>query len=214
MMDRRGVSPVVGVMLMLVVTIILAAVVSSFSGGLATDEQKAPQASIAAKFVIDAVNDTNTTNYEPDYATGFSAANGILFEHMGGDAFSLDDIEIQLQSGTTKYTISNADQINTTVRSETDGPNATTCLPSGINKYLVEIGSNDGYIQPGDKFMLYADNCYDSSTAAWEPRGVFFTWKPVGATDGFGAQKYTTIEYKIIHKPSGKAIATGTIEVI
>jgi len=213
MMDKRGVSPVVGVMLMLVATIILAAVVSSFAGGLATDEQKAPQASIAAKFVIEGVNDTNTSNYEPDYATGFSAANGILFEHMGGDAFSLDEIEIQLQSGTTKYTISNADQINTSVRSVDDGPNATTCLPSGIDKYLVEIGSNDGYIQPGDKFMLYADNCYDSSTAPFGG-GVFFTWKPDGAAGGFGAQKYTTIEYKIIHKPSGKTIASGTIEVI
>ena len=208
MKDREAVSPVVGVMLMLVVTIILAAVVSSFSGGLATDEQKAPQASIAAKFVIDAVNDTNTTNYEPDYATNFSAANGILFENMGGDAFSLDDIEIQLQSGTTKYTISNADQINTTVRSETDGPNATTCLPSGINEYLVEIGATDGYIQPGDKFMLYADNCRIDSL------GTAFTWKPDGATGGFAAYKYTTIEYKIIHKPSSKAIATGTIEVV
>ncbi|RLI75687.1 type IV pilin, partial [Archaeoglobales archaeon] len=33
--DSRAVSPVVGVMLMLVVTIVLAAVVSSYAGGLA-----------------------------------------------------------------------------------------------------------------------------------------------------------------------------------
>jgi FlaG/FlaF family flagellin (archaellin) len=38
----EAVSPVVGVMLMLVVTIIVAAVVSAFSGGLVTTEQKAP----------------------------------------------------------------------------------------------------------------------------------------------------------------------------
>lgn len=37
-----AVSPVVGVMLMLVVTIIIAAVVSAFAGGLASSEQKAP----------------------------------------------------------------------------------------------------------------------------------------------------------------------------
>jgi len=47
--DKKAVSPVVGVMLMLVVTIILAAVVSSFSGGLATDESKAPQLAISAE---------------------------------------------------------------------------------------------------------------------------------------------------------------------
>jgi len=40
---EEAVSPVVGVMLMLVVTIIVAAVVSAFAGGLASGEQKAPQ---------------------------------------------------------------------------------------------------------------------------------------------------------------------------
>jgi FlaG/FlaF family flagellin (archaellin) len=38
-----GVSPVVGVMLMLVVTIIIAAVVSAFAGGLSSGQQDAPQ---------------------------------------------------------------------------------------------------------------------------------------------------------------------------
>ena len=44
--NEDAVSPVVGVMLMLVVTIIIAAVVSGFAGGLAEGKQKAPQASL------------------------------------------------------------------------------------------------------------------------------------------------------------------------
>ena len=40
---REAVSPVVGVMLMLVVTIIVAAVVSAFAGGLTESTSKAPQ---------------------------------------------------------------------------------------------------------------------------------------------------------------------------
>ena len=44
-----AVSPVVGVMLMLVVTIIIAAVVSAFSGGVAQSTPKAPQVSIGAE---------------------------------------------------------------------------------------------------------------------------------------------------------------------
>ena len=40
-----AVSPVIGVMLMLVVTIIIAAVVSGFAGGMMKSEQTAPQAS-------------------------------------------------------------------------------------------------------------------------------------------------------------------------
>lgn len=46
-----AVSPVVGVMMMLVVTIIIAAVVSGFAGGLASGEQKAPQVSIETHIV-------------------------------------------------------------------------------------------------------------------------------------------------------------------
>ena len=42
-MNENAISPVVGVMLMLVVTIIIAAVVSGFAGGLVDSTQKAPQ---------------------------------------------------------------------------------------------------------------------------------------------------------------------------
>ena len=48
-LSDHGVSPVVGVMLMLVVTIIIAAVVSAFAGGLSQSTGKAPQLSIGAE---------------------------------------------------------------------------------------------------------------------------------------------------------------------
>jgi len=58
----EAVSPVVGVMLMLVVTIIIAAIVSGFAGGLAGSQEKVPQASVVATdFVISGVRDENTT---------------------------------------------------------------------------------------------------------------------------------------------------------
>lgn len=47
--NEAAVSPVVGVMLMLVVTIIIAAVVSAFSGGLSQGTNKAPQLSLGAE---------------------------------------------------------------------------------------------------------------------------------------------------------------------
>jgi len=47
--NENAVSPVVGVMLMLVVTIIIAAVVSAFAGGLGQGSAKAPQVSIDAE---------------------------------------------------------------------------------------------------------------------------------------------------------------------
>jgi len=48
-----GVSPVVGVMLMLVVTIIIAAVVSAFAGGISKTTDKAPTASLEVHIAND-----------------------------------------------------------------------------------------------------------------------------------------------------------------
>jgi FlaG/FlaF family flagellin (archaellin) len=66
--NDNAVSPVVGVMLMLVVTIIIAAVVSGFAGTLTGGEtSKIPQAQIQA-----------------DY----SQSNGMTIRHMGGDTIN------------------------------------------------------------------------------------------------------------------------------
>ncbi|WP_342772145.1 MULTISPECIES: type IV pilin N-terminal domain-containing protein [unclassified Methanoculleus] len=66
-----AVSPVVGVMLMLVVTIIIAAVVSSFAGSTVNSQQKIPQATIQATFSI---------------------SSGMEITHMGGDALATNDL--------------------------------------------------------------------------------------------------------------------------
>jgi archaeal type IV pilus assembly protein PilA len=54
----EGVSPVVGVMLMLVVTIIIAAVVSAYAGGLTAGEKKAPSASVEVHLKNDGTGNT------------------------------------------------------------------------------------------------------------------------------------------------------------
>jgi FlaG/FlaF family flagellin (archaellin) len=72
-----AVSAVVGVMLMLVVTVIIASVISAYAGGLAPNQDQAPQVSVVAR-----VNET-----DPSY---------IYFDHMGGDGFSIDDLTIIL----------------------------------------------------------------------------------------------------------------------
>lgn len=77
----NAVSPVVGVMLMLVVTIIIAAVVSGFAGGLSGGTQKAPQVTL------------KTEAYNGTY---------ILIEHLGGDPIATDSITVRtfIPSGT------------------------------------------------------------------------------------------------------------------
>jgi FlaG/FlaF family flagellin (archaellin) len=62
-----AVSPVVGVMLMLVVTIIIAAIVSAFAGGLATGTSKQPTMTLTA---------------------AYSQSTGMTITHNGGDTVS------------------------------------------------------------------------------------------------------------------------------
>lgn len=201
---ESAVSPVVGVMLMLVVTIIIAAVVSGFAGGLASGTSKAPQATLSCSAAIDDIQDTDKTDWEPTYPVNFTAKNGLLFEHKGGDAFALSDISIQLQSGDAKYTLSTYDEIQTT-----EG----TCLPDPANmSYIMEIGDSDGFITPGDKFMLYADNCrIDDVPASGYNNDAQISWKPEGAAGGKAAYLNTKMEYKVIDKASGKVIQSGSV---
>lgn len=79
--DEDAVSPVVGVMLMLVVTIIIAAVVSAFAGGVGGDRSKTPQATLTANAHIERIQDTDKTDWAPTYPAGFSARNGLLRTH-------------------------------------------------------------------------------------------------------------------------------------
>ena len=71
--NENAVSPVVGVMLMLIITIVIAAVVSGFAGGLADSTSKSPQVSIQA-----------------DY----SQSTGMTISHMGGDVISTINTKI------------------------------------------------------------------------------------------------------------------------
>jgi archaeal type IV pilus assembly protein PilA len=206
----QAVSPVIGVLLMLVVTIIIAAVVSGFVGGLASDQTKAPQASISAKSDIISIQDDDKTNYVPNIPTGFTAANGILFEHKGGEGFDVGDIIIQLQSDDTKISLINSDTVNTT--------SGYSCRPSVDSYYIEKIGStstSDTFIKPGDKFKLVADSCYDASEGVWGgysyPMNPCISWRPTNKAGGISLFTGTKNEYKIIDRTSQKVITEGSI---
>jgi FlaG/FlaF family flagellin (archaellin) len=63
-LKESGVSPVVGVMLMLVVTIIIAAVVSAFAGGFNVDQQKAPVIALDTHVVNTGYWDSSYVSFE------------------------------------------------------------------------------------------------------------------------------------------------------
>ncbi|MFA5294815.1 MAG: type IV pilin N-terminal domain-containing protein [Methanoregulaceae archaeon] len=203
-MNNDGVSPVVGVMLMLVVTIIIAAVVSAFAGGLGGSTEKAPQATIKAKAVTGPIIDTNPgssigAGWGPNYTAEFEAAGvkyGIEFEHTGGDPFLLSEINVRLETAGVSMIITPGDKLPT-----------DTILPDGTTDggYFVKVGSDiyDKVIKPGDKFMFYADNCYISGTTEY----LLWTY-PEHYGYGPLGEMYT---WSIIDRNSAKKIATSKL---
>ena len=92
----EAVSPVVGVMLMLAVTVMIAAIVSTYAGGFTGDTEKTPQSSIRAT---------------PDLNL-----HRIYFDHNGGDPFTIDSIKIVLRSGDNTTSFSTLDVGGSKVR--------------------------------------------------------------------------------------------------
>ena len=78
--DERGVSPVIGVILMVAITVILAAVIGTFVLGLGENVESAPQAS-----------------FDFSYNSSADSGNGsVTIEHRGGDTINGGNVEVRL----------------------------------------------------------------------------------------------------------------------
>ena len=77
--NNRGVSPVIGVILMVAITVILAAVIGSFVLGIGGDVQQTPQASLT----IEA-----------------GSGDDVIITHQGGDSLNLDQTAIYIGNNT------------------------------------------------------------------------------------------------------------------
>ena len=78
--EERAVSPVIGVILMVAITVILAAVIGAFVLGLGGETDAAPQASLTL------IDETSTEDQ-------------FLIEHRGGDRIDFNDITIIVSAG-------------------------------------------------------------------------------------------------------------------
>ena len=127
-----AVSPVIGVMLMLVVTIVIAAVVVMFSTGLAGDTKTTP----TALFEV--------SNFEvgigPEEEKELAYLN---LRHKGGDAIPLNDLKITLVPSGNKYT----DGITTILLASDE----KTHLDGGIKSYQEadpnEVATYENYLR-------------------------------------------------------------------
>ncbi|WP_135609471.1 type IV pilin [Methanococcoides sp. AM1] len=131
--DKRGVSPVIGVMLMIVVTVILAAAVSSFTGSIGTKDE-IPSATLKA-------------------SASYSELN-ITVEHLGGDPIYMDFIKFEISSGRPVMS-SYVDKSNVTLYPKnTNAYNPDILGPGKVAK--ISFVSYD-QAPPGQEYGVVAD---------------------------------------------------------
>jgi flagellin-like protein len=136
--NELAVSPVIGVILMVAITVILAAVIAAFVFGLGGQQAAAPTASIVA------ANNPDTTSID------------LKIQHKGGDTLKATDwkLSIVMVGNATNYVLSNATNGNFSVGSqiitttETSGCSVDT---PGVN--ATSMTCTTGYpLQTGQKY--------------------------------------------------------------
>ncbi|OPX64393.1 MULTISPECIES: type IV pilin N-terminal domain-containing protein [unclassified Methanoregula] len=186
---EQAVSPVVGVMLMLVVTIIIAAVVSAFAGGLSTGTKKAPQASIDVKFM------------EDDGGMGPAYVNlKMVFEHLSGDPIPTRDVNI-----ITYFTHPNGTALKhtqTPISEATDlyGHGTYTRVPL-LNDMSLGYSGNNPHKDFGN-FTWKAGDILSSGSDEGTSAILGFDI----TDDDYEFKSGSVVDVKILHTPSGKYI--------
>ncbi len=92
---KKGVSPVIGVILMVAITVILAAVIASFVFGMGSKVKSAPQATLMCE---DAPNNIPSTPVAGTYYSVFTIT------HQGGDDLKCSELEIIIKDKTNGHT--------------------------------------------------------------------------------------------------------------
>ena len=168
---EEAVSPVVGVMLMLVVTIIIAAVVSGFAGGLVTGTQKSPTLSMNVKIV-------NTGSY---IGSGFSASVLSVSQPIPSS-----QVKLVTSWTTTMKNNQSADIANTAYANYATGSIITggnTSLPNSANVFVYQgmqtkavtswatapfaMGTDINQTNPTDPISNPTSSSYASAQSGW-----------------------------------------------
>jgi len=126
--DEDAVSPVIGVILMVAITVILAAVIASFVLGLGDTDDVAPQVSFSYDYDR-AVEDDDDGELTITFQNGdeFDPENAVLRGELGDDleGTSLDDDDgnLETQFGEDEDSFGAGDRLILTIEQDDDGEN-------------------------------------------------------------------------------------------
>ena len=208
-----AISPVIGVMLMLVMTVIVAAVITMFATGLVTDTEPAPTAVLDVKIY---------DSYTALYYNGKPQVCGPDFHitQISGDALDTKNLEIRLSwehDGKSYFSTYSADSFAekypdgiTSAMNKRDQPMYVKATggkgPFGLDNYFGDV-----FLKPGLTLTASADLLSPGSNDNNLFMDVIFN---NGVTDGLDSQKGimdllpegTAVNVMILHVPSNKAI--------
>jgi len=225
--NESAVSPVVGVMLMLVVTVIIAAVVSAFSGGLIGTTQKAPNAVMNFQ-IQSAANEGGF--YAPDLSITEVSGNTLPTKDLRITTMYTNSTGTTFQGNLTGEQYVTGNDLWTSFTSNEYGPvlylndmsrfgnySTITSNPPGTPD---AFGNASAILRPGDTLTTvgnYCGNWKDSSSAGSPNENpglnylLGFNVTEQSEAGGFGPG--SIVEVKVIHSPSQKIIADEKVTV-
>ncbi|MFA5330789.1 MAG: type IV pilin N-terminal domain-containing protein [Methanoregula sp.] len=195
--NEEAVSPVVGVMLMLVVTIIIAAVVSAFAGGLTGTTQAAPKASIDVQIKMEADDTMGGTN------------DVMTFTELSGDSIQTKDLAI-----ITYY----VNQSGTVYKNKQTLTSSASQLYNG--SYYSSRLSRVPYLSDMRLGYSNGNTLTDFGNYTWKTGDILSTGTTAGTADLLAINDTATlhgirdpnfgsgsvVDVKILHVPSGQYI--------
>ena len=196
-MKEDAVSPVIGVMLMIVVTVIVAATVSAFAGGYADTDKKASTAVISCHY-LPGTGIANPTQPSSRTGEGMIVAipdGGLIFTHESGDFINLLD---------TYMVISNGDESRRFDYTTLQKVNSKQTDPVVANKGgIVNFNDYDREINTGNQFVLASDN--DGGSV---PKG-YLGWN----NPAFYLTENQIATFTLVDRESGQTISSGRIDL-
>ena len=205
-----GVSPVVGVMMMLVVTIIIAAVVSGFSGGLVDMTQKAPSATVEVHVKNGGDNETSYFSMkvmgvsEPIHTKNLKLVTSWVAKDESGNTVSGGNTCLAGKAGATK----GDDRLDTF--------SAPTGYGAGVNAWA-DSNNHPAGAQWGNFTWLPGTTMMDTPSGDYSG----YTYSD-GGTDAMQAilgeswyllRPGDTVNVRVFYASSGKAIVDRKVSV-
>lgn len=214
---EEGVSPVVGVMLMLSVTVIIAAIVSAAAGGLSGSEKKAPSSILEVRYydnlsfgsfsahamTIEHVSGNTLQTKDLSITTYFRNDSGQLTKGylVGENAVAGDDAWSEFNSGTYSGVlfINDQDRFGSPLRSSETG-----------NKNW--FGNTSAVLMAGDTLVTPARFCGPSQPHKNPGLDYILNFDTTDPDNGYRAG--AVIQTKIVHLPSGQVIFDKDVVVV